>query len=105
MERIARRRTTGLELLPFLDKNIPSQGDFSAPILSIFISAFRRGHEIRRSTQTSGQITGVLERKEVEVLLIGRLETGNPSNFLIEVVVADLSRASLVDRCQLDQID
>ena len=37
--------------------------------------------------------------------MIGRMETGNSSNFLIEVVVPDLSRASLVDGRQLDQID
>ena len=50
----------------------------------------------------SNQISGVFERKEVDVLLIGRMQTGNSSFFLIEVVVPDLSRASLVNRSQLD---
>ena len=33
------------------------------------------------------------------------METGNSSNFLVGVVVSDLSRDGLVDGCQLDQID
>ena len=33
------------------------------------------------------------------------METGNSSIFLIEVVEPDVSKASQVDRCQLDQID
>ena len=67
MERVARGRTAGLELLLFIDKNISSKGDFSAPIPSILVSAFERGHEILRSTQTSGRISGVFESKEGEV--------------------------------------
>ena len=74
-------------------------------MLSIFVSAFDRGHEVFRGTHTSNQISGVLGRKEVDVLLIGRMKTCNWSNFLIEVVVADLSRASLVNCHQLDQVD
>ena len=105
MERVARGRTAGLELLPFLDKNIYSKGDFSAPIPSIFVSAFERGHEILRSTQTLGQISGVFERKKVEVRFIDGMETGNSSNFLIEIVVPHLPRASLVVGCQLDQVN
>ena len=105
MERVARGRTAGLELLPFIHKNISSKGDFSTPIRSIFVSALERGHEILQSTQTSGQMSGVFERKMVEVRFIGRMETGNSSNFLMEVVVPDLPRASLVDRCQLDHVD
>ena len=105
MERVARGRAARLELLLFIENDIPSKGDFSAPIPSVFVSAFERGHEILRSTQTSGQISGVFEKENVEVLLIGRMEAGNSSNFLIEVVVPDLSRASLVDRRHLNPID
>ena len=102
VERFARGRIAAFQLLPFIDENMPSEWDLSAPMSSIFVSAFERGHEVFRGTQTSNQISGVLERKEVDVLLIGRMKTGNSSNFLIEVVVPDLSRASLLNRRQLD---
>ena len=46
MEQVARGRTAGLELLQFIDKNISSKGEFSAPIPSIFVSASERGNEI-----------------------------------------------------------
>ena len=46
MEQVARGRTGGCKLLPFIDKNICSKEDFSAPIPSLFVSAFGRGHEI-----------------------------------------------------------
>ena len=105
IEGVARGRTAGLELLPFSDKNISSKRDFRAPIPSNFVSTFERGHEILRSTQTWGHCSGVLERKKVGVLLVGRMEAANSSNFVIEVLVPDLSRTSLVDRRQLDQID
>ena len=82
MERVTRGRTAGLQLLPFIDKNISSKKDFSAPILFIFVLAFERGHKILRRTQTSSQISGVFEMKKVEVCFIGRMETGNSSNFL-----------------------
>ena len=102
MERVARGRVTGLELLPVIDENIPSERDHSTPMLSIFVAAFESGHEVFWGTQTSKQISGVLKRKKVDVLLTGRVKTGNSPNFLIEVVVPDLSRASLVNRRQLD---
>ena len=101
MERVACGRTAGLELLPFIDKEISSKGNLWTPISSIFV----RGHEILRSTEASSQISGVFERKKVEVRFIGRKETCDPSNFLAEVVVPDVSGASLVSRPQLDQID
>ena len=81
VEWVACGRTAGLELLPFIDKNISSKGDFSAPIPAILVSAFERGHEILQSTQTSSQISGVFERKNIEVRFIRRMETGNSSNF------------------------
>ena len=102
MERVARGRTAGLELLPFFNKNISSKRDLLAPMPSILVFAFKWGHEIFGSNQTSRQISGFLDRKKVDVLFIGRMKTGNASNFLIEVVVPDLSRASLVNRRQLD---
>ena len=102
VERVARGRIARLQLFPFIDENIPSERDLSTPMPSIFISAFERGHKVFRGTQTSTKISGVLERKEVDGLLIGRMKAGNSSNFLVEVVVRDLSRASLVNRRQLD---
>ena len=101
-ERVTRGRTAGLERFPFIAENIPSERDLSAPIPSLLVSDSESRHKIFRSNETSSQISGVLERKKVDVLLIGRMKTGNSSNFLIEVVVPDLSRASLVNRCQLD---
>ena len=43
-------------------------------------------------------------RKEVDVLLTGRVKASNSSDSLIEVVVPDLSRSSLVNRRQLDKV-
>ena len=71
VERVTRGRIAGLELLPFISENIPSELDRSTPTSSIFVSAFEGGHEVFRGTQTSTQISGVLERKEVDVLLTG----------------------------------
>ena len=102
VERVTRGGIAGIELLAFIRETIPSEFDRSTPTLSIFISAFEGGHEVFRGTQKSTQISGVLERKEVDVLLTGRVKAGNSLNFLIEVVVPDLSRASLVHRRQLD---
>ena len=50
VERVARGRTAGVKLLPFIDENIPSERDFSVPMSSILVSAFERGHKIFRST-------------------------------------------------------
>ena len=102
VERVTRGRIAGLELFPFIGENIPSELERSTPSSSIFVSAFERGHEVVRGTQTSNQIGGVLYRREVDVLLTGRVKAGNSSNFLIEVVVPDLSRASLVTCRQQD---
>ena len=58
MERVACRGTAGLELLPFIDKDISSKGNFSGPVPSILVSAFEGGHEILQSSQASSQIIG-----------------------------------------------
>ena len=89
MKRVARPRTAGLQPLPFINENIPSKQDLPAPISSILVSAFGRGHVIFGSTQTLSEISGVLERIKVDVLLIGRMKMGNSSNFLIHIVVPD----------------
>ena len=102
VERVARGRIAGLELLAFIGENIPSELDRSTPMSSIVVSAFEGGREVFRGTLTSNQISGVLERKEVHVLLTGRVKAGNFLNFLIEVVVPDLSRGSLVNCRRLD---
>ena len=81
MEGVTCGRNAGLEVLPFIDKDIPSKGDRSRPIPSIFVSAFGRGNEILRSTQTSSQISGIFERKKLRVRFTGRIETGNSSRF------------------------
>ena len=53
----------------------------------------------------SNQIGGVHERKEVDVRLTGGVKASNSSDFLIEVVVSESSRSSLVNRRQLDKVD
>ena len=73
----------------FIDKDISSKGNFLTPVSSIFVSVLERGHEILQSTQVSSQISGVSERKKVEVRFICRMKTCNPSNYLFEVVVSD----------------
>ena len=105
VERVTRGRIAGLELLPVIGVNISSEFDCSTPTSSGLISAFKGGHEVFRGTQASNQISGVHERKEVDVLLTGRVKARNSSNFLIEVVVSDLSGSSLVNRRQLDKVD
>ena len=105
VERVTRGRVAGLELLPFIGVNIPSEFDPWTPPSSILVSAFEGGHEVFRCTQASELISGVQERKEVDVLLTGRVKAGNSSNFLIEVVVSGLSGCGLVNRRQLDKVD
>ena len=105
VERVTRRKVAGLELLPFIGVDIPSEFDHWTPTSFIFVSAFEGGHEVFRGTHASDQISGVQETKEVDVLLTGRVKASNSSNVLIEVVVSDLSRSSLVNRRQLDKVD
>ena len=105
MERVTRRRVPGLDLLPFIGVDIPSELDRLKSTSSVFVSAFEGGHEVFGGTHASNQISGVHERKEVDVLLTGRLKASNLSDFLIEVVVSDLSRSSVVNRRQLDKVD
>ena len=105
VERVHRRRVVGLDLLPFTSIDIPSKLDHSTPTLSTFVSGFERGHEVFRGTHASNEICGVHERKEVDILLTGRVKASNSSDFLIEVVVSESSRSSLVNRCQLDKVD
>ena len=79
MERVTRRRVVGLDLLPFISVDIPSERDRSTPTSSIFVSAFEGGNEVFRGTHASKQICGVHERTEVDVLLtrFGPREAGD----------------------------
>ena len=104
-ERVTRRRVAGLELLPFIGVDIPSELDRSTPTSSIFVSAFEGGHEVFRGTHAPNPISGVHEKKEVDVLLTGPVKASNSSDFLIELVVSDLSRSSLVNCRQLNKVD
>ena len=63
VERVTRGRIAGVEVLPFIGKNIPSELDCSMPTSSILVSAFEGGHEVFRGTQTSNQISDVHEGK------------------------------------------
>ena len=105
VERVTRRRVVGLDLLLFIGVDILSELDRSTPTSPIFVSAFKGGREVFRGTHASNQIGGVHERKEVDVLLTGPVKASNSSEFLIEVVVSQLSRSSLVNRRQLDKVD
>ena len=105
VERVTCRRVVGLDLLPFISIDIPSELDCSTPASSTFVSGFEGGHEVFRGTHASNQIGGVHKRKEVDILLTGRVKASNSSDCLIEVVVSESSRSSLVNRRQLDKID
>ena len=105
VERVTRRQVVGLNLLPFIGVDIPSQLDRLMPTSSIFVSAFKGGHEVFRGTHASNHIGGVHGRKEVDVLLTGRVKASNSSDFLIEVVVSESSQFSLVNGRQLDKVD
>ena len=105
VERVTRRRVVGLDLLPFIGVDIPPELDRWTPTSPIFVSAFEGGHEVFRGTHASNQIGGIQERKEVDVLLAGRVKASTSSDFLIEVVVSESSRSSLVKRRQLDMVD
>ena len=84
VERVTCRRVSGLDLLPFMSIDIPSELDRSTPTSSTFVSGFEGGHEVFRGTRASNQICGVYERKEVDILLTGRVKASNLSDCLIE---------------------
>ena len=105
VERVTRRRVAGLDLLPFASIDIPSELDGSTPTSFTFISGLEGGHEVFRGTHASNQIGGVNERKEVDILITGRVKGSNSSDCLIEVVVSEPSGSSLVNRRQLDKVD
>ena len=105
VERVTRRRVVGLDLLPFISVDIPSEFDRPTSTSSTFVSGFQGGHEVFRGTHVSNIIGGVHERKEVDVLLTGRVKASNLLDFLFEVVVSESSRSSLVNRRRLDKVD
>ena len=105
VERVTRRRVGGLHLLPFISIDIPLELDRSTSTLSTFISVLEGGHEVFRGTHAYNQIGGVHERKQVDILLTGRVKGSNLSDCPIEVVVSKPSRSSLVNRRQLDKVD
>ena len=105
VERVTRRQVGGLDLFPFMSIAIPSELDRSTPTSSTFVSGFVGGHEVCQGTRASNQIGGVQEREEVDILLTGRVKASNSSDCLIEVVVSEPSRSSLVNRRQLDKVD
>ena len=104
VERVTRRRVVGHDLFPFISIDISLELDRSTPTSSTFVSGFGGGHEVFRGTHASNQIGGIHESKEVDILLTGRVKASNSSDCLIEVVVSESSRSSLVNRRQLDKI-
>ena len=105
VERVTGRRVGGLNLLPVISIDIPSELDRSTPTSSTFVCGLEGGHEVFRGTHASSQISGVDERKEVDILLTGRVKGSNSSDCSIEVVVSKPSGFSLVNRRQLDKVD
>ena len=105
LERVTRRRVGGLDLLPFISIDIPSELDRSTPTSSTFVSGLEGGHAVFGVTHASNQIGGVHKRKEVDILLTGRVKGSNSSDCLIEVMVSEPSGSSLVNRCHLDKDD
>ena len=105
VEQVTRRQVGGLDLLPLISIDIPLELDRSTPTSSTFLSGLEGGHEVFRGTHASNQIGGVHERKEVDILLTGRVKGSNSSDCLIEVVVSEPSGSSLVNRRQLDKVN
>ena len=105
VERVTRRRIGGLDLLPFISIDIPSELDRSTPTSSTFVSGLEGRHGVFRGTHASNQIGGVHERKEVDILLTGRVKGSNSSDCPIEVVVSEPSGSSLVNHRQLEKVD
>ena len=105
VQQVTRRRVGGLDLLPFISIDIPSEPDRSTPTSSTFVSGLEGGHEVFRGTCASNRIGGVHEGKEVDILLTGRVKGSNSSDCLMEVVVSEPSRSSLVNCRQLDNVD
>ena len=105
VEQVTRWRVGFLDLLPFSSIHIPSELDRSTPTLSTFVSGLVGGHEVFRGTQSTNQIGGIQERKEVDILFAGRVKGSNLSDCLIEVVVSEPFGSSLVNRRQLDKVD
>ena len=105
VERVTRRRVGFLDLLPFISIDIPLELDRSTSTLSTVVSDLVGGHEVFRGTQSSNQIGGINEGKEVDILFTGRVKGSNSSDCLIEVVVSEPSGSSLVNRRQLDKVD
>ena len=105
VERVTRRRVGGLDLLPFISIDIPSELDRSTLTSSTFVSGLNGGHEVFRGTHASNQIGGVHERKEVDILLTGEVKGSNSSDCLIKVVVSEPSGSSRVNRRRLDEVD
>ena len=105
VEQVTRRRVVGLDLLPFIRIDIPSELDRATPTSSTFVSSFEGGHEVFRGTHASSQIGGIHKRKEVDILLTGRVKASNSSDCLIEVVVSESSWSSVVNRRQQDKVD
>ena len=105
VERVTRTRVSGLDLLLFIRIDIPSELDRSTPTSSTFVSGLEGGHEVFRGTHASNQISGVHERKEVDILLTGRVKGNHSSDCLIQIVVSEPSGSSLVNCRQLDKVD
>ena len=105
MERVSRRRVGFLDLLPSISIDIPSELDRSTPTPSTFVSGLVGGHEVFRGTLGSNQISGVHERREVDILFTGRVKSSISLDCLIKVVVSEPWGSSLVNRRQLDKVD
>ena len=77
LEQVTRRRVARLHLPRFIGVDIPSELDRSTLTSSIFVSVFEGGHEVLGGTHASNRIGGVHERKEIDVLLTGRVKASN----------------------------
>ena len=85
VEHVTCRRAGRLDLLPFISIDIPSELDRSTPTSSTFVSGFEGGHDVFRGTHGSNQIGGVYERKEVDIVLTGRVKASNSSDCLMKI--------------------
>ena len=73
VKRITRGRTSGFELFSFVDIGISSIGNQAAAIMPmVVIPTFPGGHEVLRSSQTSGKISTIFEEKKADIPFVGR---------------------------------
>ena len=97
VKRIPCGRIPWFELFVFNDVYVFLKGNWPAPIIPVsIIPTFDRRVEVLQGPQASNKISTIFELEKVDVPLVSRRQACNPSDFLIEAVVGDLSSGNLI---------